>query len=153
MYCIEEKTCDVVGTFWRLRHCDPLPSLVTPLVWHFATKHAAVKFAEPWMSNHFSELRDHSYVASAMRPEYPMKAWRGKSFWPNPWPRDRPAPGEITTSLAFAWSRLCVEPVELPENCCWPWGTPSTPKAAAPTTLPGGKAGMKMNEMNNIYVI
>ena len=41
----------------------PLPLLVTPLAWHFTTKCAAVKSAESWMSNHFSQLRDHSYVA------------------------------------------------------------------------------------------
>ena len=29
----------------------------------------------------------------------------------------------------------------------------SPPRAAAPATLPKGKAGMKMNGMNNIYVI
>jgi len=28
--------------------------LVTLLVWHFGTKCTAVKFAVPWMSNHFS---------------------------------------------------------------------------------------------------
>jgi len=42
-------------------------------VWHFATKCAAVKFVKPWMSNHFSEQRDHSYVGSAMCPECPRK--------------------------------------------------------------------------------
>ena len=34
----------------HLGHCVPL---VTPLVWHFVTKCAALKFAEPWMLNHF----------------------------------------------------------------------------------------------------
>jgi len=42
-------------------------------LWHFATKCAAVKFAKPWMSNHFSELRDRRYVGSAMCPECPTK--------------------------------------------------------------------------------
>jgi len=58
MYCVEEKTYITVGIFRRppvIRrpgHCCPL---VSSLVWHFATKCAAVKFAEPWMSNHFPE--------------------------------------------------------------------------------------------------
>jgi len=37
---------------------DSVPGALSPpytsLVWHFVTKCAAVKFAEPWMSNHFS---------------------------------------------------------------------------------------------------
>jgi len=43
-------------------HCAPL---VTPLVWHYRDNLAALKLAEPWMSNHFSELREHNYVSSA----------------------------------------------------------------------------------------
>jgi len=31
MYCIEENTCDIVGTFRRPGHCAPLFPLVTPL--------------------------------------------------------------------------------------------------------------------------
>jgi len=72
----------------RPRHCAPF---VTPLVWHFTTKCVAVKFAEPWMPNHFSELRDHNLVrqcrpiSSAMYPECSTKDWLGKSCWLNPW--------------------------------------------------------------------
>jgi len=46
-----KKNLLLFATFRRPGHCVPL---VTPLVWHFATKCAAVKFAVPWMSNHFS---------------------------------------------------------------------------------------------------
>jgi len=69
--------------YWRknLRHCwdfsafpsDSAPgscaSLAHPrytLVWHFAKKCAAVKFVEPWISDHFFKLRDHSYVGMAI---------------------------------------------------------------------------------------
>ena len=62
----------------------PLALLVTPLVWHFATKCAAVKFSEPWTWNHFSELRYHSYFNSATYPECPTKYWRDKSCWLSP---------------------------------------------------------------------
>jgi len=61
-----------------------VPLFVTPLVWHFATKCADVKFAEPWMPNDFTELRNNSYVGSALCPECPTKDWRGKSCWINP---------------------------------------------------------------------
>ena len=37
--------------------------LVTPLVWYFLTKCAAVKVTKPWISNHIFELRDHIYCA------------------------------------------------------------------------------------------
>ena len=43
----------------------------------FTTKCAAVKLAESWMSNHFSELRTHRYIGSAICPEFPSKDWRG----------------------------------------------------------------------------
>ena len=53
-------------------------------VWHFATKCAAVKFAETWMWNHFSsELRKYRYTGSAMCPECPTKDWRSKTSWLN----------------------------------------------------------------------
>jgi len=71
-------------SFWRQVHFASLVPLVTPLVWHFATNRAAVKFAEAWMSNHLSKLRYHSYVSSAMYPECPTKDWRGTSCWLNP---------------------------------------------------------------------
>ena len=37
-------------------------------------------------------------------------------------------------------------------NCCWPWGISSPPRLRPSwvTTLPGGKAGRKMNEKMNI---
>ena len=87
MDCIEEKACDIVGTFRHpsmiqcTGYCSPL---VTPQVWHFATKCTPVKFPEPWMLNHLSQMRDHSYVSSAMYQECPSKDWRGKSCWLNP---------------------------------------------------------------------
>jgi len=61
-----------------------LCSLIMTLVGHCTTKCAAVIFVEPWMSNHLSQLRDHSHIGSAMCPEYHTKDWRGKSCWLNP---------------------------------------------------------------------
>ena len=84
-----KKTWDMFGTFRRppvIRrpgHCSPLAP-VTPLVWHFVTNWAVVKFAEFWMSNYLSELRDHSYVISTMYPECPTKCWRRISCGLNP---------------------------------------------------------------------
>jgi len=77
MHCVEEKIATLLGLFGAPSDSGPgaLCPLVTPLVWHFATKCAAVKFAEPLMSNHFSELRDHNYVSSVMYPECPTKDW------------------------------------------------------------------------------
>ena len=47
----------------------------------------------------------------------------------------------------LAWSRLGVEPAELSEiPIDWPWGS-SSPRAAAPTTLPRGKADRRMTKL------
>ena len=73
----------------------PLAPVVTPLVWHFTTECPAVKFPEPWMLNHFSELTDHSYVGSATCPECPTKDWRGKLCWLN----TRESSPEVVQSL------------------------------------------------------
>ena len=61
----------------------PHPPVVMALVWQFATKCAAVKFPEPWILNHFSELTDNGYVGSAMWPECPTKDRRATFFWLN----------------------------------------------------------------------
>ena len=155
MCCIEEKTSDIVRTFRchlvirRPGHCA---RFVTPLVWHFVTKCTALKFAEPWMSNHFSELRDHNYVSPAMYPECSTKDW---SCWLNP--RENGAEvvqglGGVTTSPTLfgpvlVWSQqnypkllLTVRYSKSSLGCC-------------PATLPRRKTGMKTNEMNNIYII
>ena len=50
------------------------------LVWHFATKSTGLKSLKTGMSRHFSELRDPSYVSSAMYPECSRKEWRTNSF-------------------------------------------------------------------------
>ena len=100
-----EETCDILkkkratylGLFVPLSDsalvalCLPCPPRQT-LVWHFATKCAAVKFAEPWLSNHFSELRDPSYVGSAMCAECLTKKLARHALLVKPmekWPRGR----------------------------------------------------------------
>jgi len=84
---LTKKTHTTVGIFRRspvIRRPGYCWPLVLSLFWHFATKCAAVKFEEPWMSNHLPELRDHSYVRSAMYPKFSTKKWRDKSCWLNP---------------------------------------------------------------------
>ena len=105
MYCIEEKACAIAGTFRRRPPSDSPPAhcaaLATPLMWHFATNCAAVKFAEPWRSKHFFELREHNHVSSAKFPECPTKDWWGNSCWLNPWesgPNVIQGPGGVTSS-------------------------------------------------------
>ena len=115
-------------------------------VLYFVTKCVAVKFAEPWMSNHFSESRDHSYVVSATCPECATKNWRGKR-WLNlresgP---DVQRLGWMTTSPTLlghvlVWRQqnylklqLTVRYSESSWYCC-------------PTILPTGKTGMELNE-------
>ena len=115
----------------RTGHCA---ALVTPLVWHFATNCAAVKFAEPWMSKHFSELREHNYVSSAMYPECSTKDWWGKSCLLNPRESDPnvvQGPGGVTSSQTLlgpvlVWTRRNIW------NCCWSWGFPSPSRDVAP---------------------
>ena len=76
-------------------------ALVTPPMWHFATNCAVVKFAEHRMSKHFSELREHNHVSSAMYPQCPTKDWWGKCCWLNPresHPNVVQGPGGVTSS-------------------------------------------------------
>jgi len=72
------------------------------VVWHFATKWAAVKFVKPWMSSHVStDPRDPSYFGSAMCSKCPSKDWRGKSCWLTPTgkrPEVVQTPGGVTAS-------------------------------------------------------
>jgi len=66
-------------------------------------------------------------------------------------PRFRPWPNWINCISDLDWSRLAVKPGELSKivvDC----EVFAFSYECFPTTLPGGKAGMKMNEMNNIFV-
>ena len=83
-------------------------AIVTPLVWHFATNCAAVKFVEPWVSNHFSELREHNYVSSATYPECSTKDWWGKSCWLNPREND---PDVVQGPVGLTTSSTLLGPV------------------------------------------
>jgi len=86
------------------------------VVWHFATKCAAVKVAEPWMWNHISsELREHryQYICFGHVSRIPTKDWRGKSSWLNQRKRGSEVIqglGLVTTSptllgLVLVWSQ------------------------------------------------
>jgi len=73
------------------------------------------------MPNDFTELRNNSYVGSALCPECPTKDWRGKSCWINPResnPEVVQGLGGVTTHIRPYLSRLGVEPTELYGNCC-----------------------------------
>jgi len=115
---LKKKLNDIVEAFPRplvIRrpgHCVPL---VTPLVWHFATKCAVVKFAVPWMSNHFC-LREYNYFSSATYPECPTDDWWGKLAKPTgKRPRCRPRPRCSNCISDLAWTRRGVEQAELSE--------------------------------------
>ena len=130
------------------RH-TPCPAFT---VWHFATKYAALKFAKPWMSNHFSEPRDPRYIVSAMCPESHSKDWRGKSCWLN---HGKAAKSSPKDQVEWWHLRPCLVPFWCWASTtiwdyCWSLGTSSLPRAAAPGTLPRGKVGRKMNDKNNI---
>jgi len=114
-------------------HCA---ALVTPLVWNLAINCAAVKFAEPWMSKHFSKFREHNHVSSVMHPECPTKDWWGKSCWLNPRDSDSKivqAPGGVTSSPTLlgpvlVWSQqkylkllLIVRFFKSSYGCCHRW--------------------------------
>jgi len=110
MYCIEQKTCDFVGTFRRppvIQRLGIVP-LLYALVWHFASNYPAVKFAETWMSNHLSELREHNYVSLGMYPESPTKDWWSKSCWLNPRESD---PDVVQGPVGLTTSSTLLGPV------------------------------------------
>jgi len=114
-------------------------------MWHFAKKWTAVKFVNPWTSSHFSsELRDPTYVVSAMCPGCPRQNCRGKSGWLHP-RESSPAvvhrPGGVTTfprwldpALVWSW------------DCCCSWGIWSPLRHAAPATFAIWNADMNVNK-------
>jgi len=83
--------------------------------WHFVTKCAAATFEESWMSNHFSEERNPSFVGSAMCPEYPIRLREARfaDYTHRKRPRSFPStrPCDYISNLAV--SHLSVEPEEL----------------------------------------
>ena len=117
-------------------------------MWHFATKCTAVKIAKPWMSSHFSETRDSSYIGSDMYPECPTKVWWGMSCWLNQWesgPKVIQGPGGVTTwpCMVPSW---CGASRTI-RDCCWPWGILSPPRTAALLPSPEEKWAWKwMND-------
>ena len=104
------------------------------MAWHFAKKCAALKFAEPWMWNHFSfESRDRSYVASAMCPECPTTDWRG----PAGYTHGKVAQRSSKDQVEWLHFRSCLVPSwcgasRIIWNSCWSWGITSPLWAAAP---------------------
>jgi len=109
-----------------------------------------------WMSNHFSELKDHNYVCSAMCPECPTKVWRSRSCWLNSQesgPEIFQGLGGMTLSSTLlgpvlVWSQQNYLKLLLTVRY-----SKTSYRTAVPASLPRGNAGMKVNEMNNIYVI
>jgi len=66
-------------------------------------------------------------------------------------PRNRPSPSWSDYISDFAWSRLVVEPRELSEIAVYRMVF-QVLLGLLPSDFPRGKAGMKMNEMNNIFL-
>jgi len=90
-----------------------------------------------WMSSHFSESRDPSYVGSALCPECPTKDWRRKSCLLNS--RESGPEGQ-KDQVEWLYLRPCLVPSWCGANrttcgCCKPWGVTSL-RVAARTTLP-----------------
>ena len=118
-------------------------------VWHFVTKSTGLN---PKMSSHFSESRDHTCVKSAKCPKCPWKEWRTKSFrlQSTLHPRDSgpkcvQGPAGVTTSPTLLGTSWCGASRTI-WDCCWSWDISGPPRAAAPATLPKGKAGTKMRK-------
>jgi len=120
MYCIEEKTWDMVGTFrrppvtWYPGHCSPFP-IVAPLMWHFATKLRSCEIrrtlnAEQLVRNERSQLRYFDHVS---RMPHERLARHGVLAKPTrKRPRSRPRPRRSDRISDLAWSHLGVEPAE-----------------------------------------
>ena len=109
----------------------------------FVTKCSAVVSVKPWMSRHFSESRDRSYVGSAMCSECPKKDRRGKSCWLHPResaPDIDQWPGGVTASPTLLGPVLCGAS-RASWDFCLSGGISSPPRTATPTTLPAGQSG------------
>ena len=78
-------------------------------------RHFATKCAKPWISDHFSESRDPSYIGWAMPPDCPTKDCEaspaGYTHWKAAQGRPRTRWSNCISDLAR--SRLGVEPAEL----------------------------------------
>ena len=97
------------------------------------------------------------YLFQSCAQNSPKKDWRGKSSWLNPWKSG----SEVIQGLGVV-NIVHLRPCFVSSWCgtrrtiwnyCWSWGISSPPRAAVPATLPRGKAGRKMNGMNNVYLI
>jgi len=105
-------------------------------VWHFVTSCAAVKLAKPWLSNHFSESRDSSYVGSTICPECPGKSWRCMSCCLHL----RAAKSSPKDQVEWLHPRPCLIPSwywasKTIWDRYWPWGISSLPRTAASATF------------------
>jgi len=124
------------------------------VVWHFATKCAIVKFVKPWMSSHFCESRDLSYIGLVMCAECRREDWRGKACWLHL--RDG-GPEVVQGQRGVITHPTLLGPVlfsihsKTMWDCFWPCGVSSPPEAVCPATLPKGKAGMKMKQKMKIW--
>jgi len=83
---LKKKTCDIVGTFGcssvsRPGDCAPL---VTPLVWHFATKCVAVKFTELWCRTTSPSWENITTLVWPCIRNAQRKIGETKSCWLNP---------------------------------------------------------------------
>jgi len=68
------------------------------------------------------------------------------------WPRDRPRPSYSDYISDLVGSRLMVEPAELSQTAV-DREVFQVLLGLLPSDLPRGKSGVKMNEMNNIFLI
>ena len=114
--------------------------------WHLATKCAAMKFTKPWISSHFTQSKDPSYVGSAMCPECPGKDFPRQVMLATS-TRKQHIGCPRTRWRAATPTLLCPSWRGASRNiwdCCWPWRAWVLLVLRAPASLPRGKAGMKI---------
>jgi len=101
------------------------------------------------MSSHCSGSRDSSYVSSAM---YPRIFQERKANWVQTTVYTYGKAAKRSSMDQVEWLNLrpCLVPSQCEAgrtiwDCCWSWGRWGPSRAAAPATLPKGKAGTKMS--------
>ena len=118
------------------------------MVWHIATKVAAMKFVKPWILSH--SLPNREIPATLVRPSVqnvPEKIGETSTVGYTQGKEAQRLPKdhvEWLTSPTLLGPSWCGASRTI-RYCCWPWGI-SSPKAAAPSTLPKGKTGVKKHE-------
>ena len=118
--------------------------------WHLTTKCAVVKFIKPWMSSHFSQSRDLSYihVVSAICPACPTKIGKARRAGCT---QEKAAQRLSKDKVEWLHLRPCLVPSwcgisRIIRDCWIPRGMSNPHRVVVPSTLMCREAGKKMNE-------